>query len=196
MWINGVTLQPRLASDSQWKVVRTPKRRGPPVSDSAVKPNPQMGMTSAPVQPDAALPPLVFPFDRLPTKAQRWHRWAQSLPPSFTGGDWNDIRADLTAVLESNGVATHPLGAIPVIVLTAGLNDFEDEREASAATQKDQFLRGQQRLASLSLNSRQLMAAHSGHRIHLEEPDLVVEAIRQVIEAARTRKPLCCRESR
>jgi pimeloyl-ACP methyl ester carboxylesterase len=37
----------------------------------------------------------------------------------------------------------------------------------------------------LSPNTRYIIAEHSGHLIPLDQPDVVVDAIRQVVEAAR-----------
>jgi hypothetical protein len=44
----------------------------------------------------------------------------------------------------------------------------------------------QAQLARLSSNSRHTVAEKSGHNIHLDQPDLVIEAIVGVVEAART----------
>ena len=43
----------------------------------------------------------------------------------------------------------------------------------------------QQQLLPLSSQSRQMVAHHSGHYLQLEEPELVVNAIRSVVELAR-----------
>jgi pimeloyl-ACP methyl ester carboxylesterase len=40
-------------------------------------------------------------------------------------------------------------------------------------------------LARRSQNSEQIIAEDSGHYIHLEQPDLVIDAIRQVVDAVR-----------
>jgi hypothetical protein len=47
----------------------------------------------------------------------------------------------------------------------------------------------QQIMAGLSSNSR-LLVASSGHAVHFEQPALVVESVRQVVDAARTGEPL------
>jgi pimeloyl-ACP methyl ester carboxylesterase len=47
----------------------------------------------------------------------------------------------------------------------------------------------QQIMTGLSSNSR-LIVAPSGHAVHFEQPGLVVESIRQVLDAARTGQPL------
>jgi pimeloyl-ACP methyl ester carboxylesterase len=138
---------------------------------------------------------MASPFDRLPFEEQRYREWAQRLPPAaLVGGDWSDIRDDLRMVQRLSEGSPHPLGTIPVIVLSAGKDDFEYASEASAEVQRWEFDRGQRALARLSANRRRIIATASGHRIHLEEPDLVIEAIRQVLEATRNNGRLCCQE--
>ncbi len=198
MWLNGFTLQPRLASDEEWARVRQTRPKPGPLP-TATSPGVPSTAANAPraSAPNAsadhtASPKVASPYDALPPEAQRWHAWARSLLPAFAGGDWADIRADLIATHESRGGAQHPFGSLPTIVLTAGISSFEDEKEASAQVQRSQHERGQADLATLSSNSRHVVATRSSHHIHLEEPDLVVEAIRQVVDAARTGKALCC----
>ena len=71
------------------------------------------------------------------------------------------------------------LGATPLIVLASGQNVDHDPIWKEA----------QQIMTGLSSNSR-LIIAQSGHAVHFEQPAQVVESIRQVVDAARTAKPL------
>lgn len=198
MWLNGVTLQPGLVSVAEWDRIHQRRGRGgPPASkDTAGGPPPgpaPVVRSGAPTTADTSTPRLDQPYSRLPPEARRWHAWARALPPPFAGGDWADIRADLIATRTARGGKSHPFGAIPVVVLSAGENGFDDTPEASAEVQRAQHDRGQADLATLSSNSRYIMATSSGHHIHIEEPDLVVDAIRQVIDAVRSKTQLCCK---
>jgi hypothetical protein len=83
--------------------------------------------------------------------------------------------------------ATGPLGDLPLVVLTAsqygappsGLPiDFVAAYERMA-----QEL--QQELVRLSTCSTHIIAEHSGHFIQCDEPELVVAAVRHVVELAR-----------
>jgi pimeloyl-ACP methyl ester carboxylesterase len=190
MWLNGVTFQPRLAPDSLWNRI-WPRRRPnwqPP-------PNPARPTDTAYVTADTTTPKLDPPFNRLPIQAQRYQKWAQRLPPAaLVGGDWSDIREDFRAVHRVEAGTAHPFGTIPVIVLSAGKDDFEDAPEASAAVQRAEFDRGHRALAQLSTNARRIIALSSGHRIQFDEPDLVIEAIRQVLESSRAGSRLCCQD--
>jgi pimeloyl-ACP methyl ester carboxylesterase len=53
--------------------------------------------------------------------------------------------------------------------------------EANAAASQE----GQARLAALVPDARHVIATDSGHYIQLEQPALVIEAIRQVVEGVR-----------
>jgi pimeloyl-ACP methyl ester carboxylesterase len=71
-------------------------------------------------------------------------------------------------------------GEIPLVVLSAS-NPSEDRQMAQNAA------------AGLSANGRHLVASDSGHWINIDEPALVIEAIREVVELAR-RRPVAGRE--
>lgn len=83
---------------------------------------------------------------------------------------------------------TQDLGALPLAVLTAGRAP-----EGPACVPPEYLERTyaiwrelQAQLPKLSTNSAHIMATASGHYIQLDEPDLVVDAIRQVVAAARS----------
>jgi pimeloyl-ACP methyl ester carboxylesterase len=75
--------------------------------------------------------------------------------------------------------AAAPLGHIPLIVLTS----------AQSIDHLPFWNEAQQIMTGLSSNSRMIVAS-SGHAVHFEQPALVVESIRQVVDAARTGQPL------
>jgi pimeloyl-ACP methyl ester carboxylesterase len=83
--------------------------------------------------------------------------------------------------MESNSLlrAAAPLGNKPLVVLASAQNidNFPLWKEA------------QQIMTGLSSNSR-LIIAPGGHAVHFEQPALVVESIRKVVDAARTSQPL------
>jgi hypothetical protein len=83
--------------------------------------------------------------------------------------------------------STDPLQPMPVAVLTAGQPtdpaslppDWPVEQDAQIWTEL------QEDLAGLVPGSRHVVAEQSGHYIHQGQPDLVVEAIRDVVTAVR-----------
>jgi pimeloyl-ACP methyl ester carboxylesterase len=72
----------------------------------------------------------------------------------------------------------HSLGNLPVIVLTRGVFAPEDE--------KGLWLELQQELVHLSSIGTQVIALYSGHGIMLDQPDLVIGAIKQVVTGEKT----------
>ena len=43
----------------------------------------------------------------------------------------------------------------------------------------------QKELVRLSTQGKQVIATESGHNIHLDQPDLVIDAIRKIVEQVR-----------
>lgn len=107
------------------------------------------------------LPPEVLPQVRAVWCRPRCHRamaaYVGSLPAS-------------AAVVASLG----GLGALPLVVLSGSHHPEPRARE-------------QEDLARLSSNSKHIIAAESAHWILLDEPELVAQAVREVVEAARKR---------
>lgn len=68
----------------------------------------------------------------------------------------------------AQGAALLPLGDLPLIVLSGGHLASEVRAEHEA-------------LAALSTRGEHIVAANSGHWIHLDEPELVVDAVRRII---------------
>jgi pimeloyl-ACP methyl ester carboxylesterase len=101
-------------------------------------------------------------------------------------GPWidNTDKIDIHATVHELRAAGD-LGEMPLIVVTAGI--IEDRW---LATVPKLASRAQVRLAGLSSNSMQVVATDSGHFVHREEPDVVLAAIEQVVEAARSGSPL------
>ncbi len=82
------------------------------------------------------------------------------------------------------------LGDKPLKVLSAGPPPLElimsQGLSEEQARQIDELhSESQAALTRRSQNAKQIIAEDSGHYIHVERPDLVIDAIRQVVEAAR-----------
>jgi pimeloyl-ACP methyl ester carboxylesterase len=99
--------------------------------------------------------------------------------------------ADETSSLEESfdENRAHPmsLGNKPLMVLTAG--SVQTEGTGLSPEQADQLDRlhsdSQASLTRRSDNAKQIIAEDSGHYIQVENPELVIDAIGQVVEAAR-----------
>lgn len=82
-------------------------------------------------------------------------------------------RALLARLLATRSESEHPLGALAIVVLSRGV-DSDPEFRATHA-----------RLAALSTNARHTVVEGAGHEVHLFEPNAVVVAINDVVEAVR-----------
>jgi len=103
-----------------------------------------------------------------------------------------DFAASFTQLREA--AAAHPLPPLPLVVLTRGRPwGAEGPPEAEAVLPQDfpwdafdtVWQELQDELAALTPEARHVVAAKSGHYIQLEQPELVIEAIRQVVEGVR-----------
>jgi pimeloyl-ACP methyl ester carboxylesterase len=80
------------------------------------------------------------------------------------------------------------LGDIPLIVLTAGQIEVRETSGVSAEIAEETLAvqrEIQAKLAALSPNGKQVIAEESGHLVQIDQPELVVEAISEVVGAAQ-----------
>jgi pimeloyl-ACP methyl ester carboxylesterase len=106
-------------------------------------------------------------FNKLPAGIRDLHRWAASRSPAVDHGAAAD---DCLARLKS--ARPYPLGAIPLSVISSG-------------NQAPGYSELQTQLLKLSRNSKQLMANRSFHSVEIDQPEVVVDAIRQAVESVR-----------
>lgn len=100
-------------------------------------------------------------FERLPQRAQQLHRWAISLRPKLPTAETLE---DCTAQLKG----ADQLGDRPLVVVSTG-NDAHG------------YARLQSELLALSRRSSQMKTERSFHAVEIDQPDIVVAAIRRVI---------------
>jgi pimeloyl-ACP methyl ester carboxylesterase len=123
-----------------------------------------------------------YPLSRLPRDLQSIRHWALQklisevgrLPNSLAAAEsW---RQEFTALRRQRLSSRHALASLPLVVL---------ERSEGA---DEAFHLKQVQLAGLSSAGRLIKAERSGHMIHLYRPDLVIEAIQNVIAACRQKR--------
>jgi pimeloyl-ACP methyl ester carboxylesterase len=104
-------------------------------------------------------------FGDLPKRSRELHRWADSLRPEMPSVE---VARECSGRVEGKTLGDKPL----VVVSTS--NDAPNYAPLQA------------KLLALSSNRRQLVAAKSFHAVQIDEPDVVVRAVRIVVEAVRT----------
>lgn len=122
-------------------------------------------------------------------------QWAALQEQAQPGADVDPAREriDFEASFAELREATHPLPPLPLVVLTHGVTSPMVSPEAQALLPVDvpwdaleavlQEL--QDELAALTPDARHVIASRSGHYIQIEQPELVIEAIRQVVAGVR-----------
>ena len=136
-------------------------------------------------EPDL-LPTTIFPpYDKLPIQFQTLHLWAlkKVLPLVKTWG--LDLQFDLSRLHKMRVASPHPLGNMPLAVLTATSFDVVEAPGMTPEQARQDHLRLQNDLAQLSTNSRQLMVSSSGHVIYLDQPQVVIRFIAAVVNSAK-----------
>ena len=131
------------------------------------------------------LGPVGYPFSELPSASV-----AEAFAISTSTRQLYEYADELSSLRESfeqQLAAPMSLGDKPLIVLTAG--PLQMQGMGLSQEQMDQMdeahTRTQAALTQGSQNSEQIIAEDSGHYIQMEQPDLVIDAIRQVVDAAR-----------
>jgi pimeloyl-ACP methyl ester carboxylesterase len=85
---------------------------------------------------------------------------------------------ELASLRESVSGRQFPLGDLPALVISRGMPDGDS---AEAKAEQEERLRDHAGVAALSRRGRQIIAEASGHHVQLEQPDLVVHAIRELL---------------
>lgn len=120
----------------------------------------RIGLVRLFTEPLQVLPPDARPayaaFSVTPRSVQAWADEGTGMPESL-------VQAD----------AVKTFGDLPLIVLTAGLNQQTDWQSM------------QLELLRLSSDSQQLIADHSGHKIQIEQPEAAVAAIVKMVSQLR-----------
>lgn len=137
-------------------------------------------------------PKIESPFDKLPSKIQTLRLWALNNPKLSAATDdfWAE---ELQAMFVARSKTPYQLGDIPLVVLIGNKKGGETPQGITAEEWKrltEEKRKQKMELANLSRNSKVIISGESGHHIQLEEPDLVVNAIRQVVESVRKRTRL------
>jgi pimeloyl-ACP methyl ester carboxylesterase len=190
--VTGMVLVEALHEDSRIIINNQPMRIREFASGRKL-PAPQIGPYKNPGEKTGSIvidTTIEPPLDRLPDSVQRLQMWAQSQPVYRMAADsemtWSP--EDVANMYIHKGEAEYMLGNIPLIVLTRGSGGY-DGRVDSAALETER-LKLQEDLAHLSGNHKHIIDKNSGHNIHLEDPQTVVMAIKEVWNAAKHHKKL------
>ncbi|HEY6952843.1 MAG TPA: alpha/beta hydrolase [Bacteroidota bacterium] len=183
-FINGKLVRLReLAQDRPIPDVRTSM----PDSDRTIRPDVlKLIQQQMRAMGDPTIDP---PYDKLPPAIQKIRLWALSQPEHILA-DYNPYESEeLNALYMTHHKTEFPLGDLPLIVLHRELGNFKPIPGMMTLDQTkkmdEERVSNNRDLAKLSRNSQHIIAKNSTHDIHLDRPELVIEAIRRIVESVR-----------
>lgn len=111
-------------------------------------------------------------FSKLPKRDQELHAWALSQHPIRPN---YEMAMDCFSQIGSEiGGRAYPLGDMPLAVISTP-NEAPGYRELQA------------KLVALSRSSEQVVAENSSHMVPIDEPEVIIKAIRKIVEEGRRR---------
>ena len=122
------------------------------------------------------------PRDKLPPDAQRMRAWALAQVGHVAAAVNPFENEELAGLRAERAKSEHPLGDMPLIVLTRGKSEDEgpDGKDLEAEHRRDHAA-----MAAMSRNGKLIIAEHSGHHVQIDEPELVIKAIRDTLAGTR-----------
>jgi pimeloyl-ACP methyl ester carboxylesterase len=118
------------------------------------------------------------PHNKLPADAQRMRAWAFAQVKHWAANDNPFEGEELAALLGRWRGREHALGDMALVVLSRGA---PEHLGAEGQGVEEEHARNQAELVGLSRKGKQIIARHSGHEVLLDEPHLVVSAIRELL---------------
>ncbi len=119
---------------------------------------------------------------RVPQNVGEIDRAVRAVNPKHMTGQMREFEV----ITQGRNAKINTLGNIPLIVLSHGkpqpMPNLPDDVNADYEKVWQEM---QVEMTGLSSNSKRIIAQESGHDIQLEQPQLVIEAIREIVEAAR-----------
>jgi pimeloyl-ACP methyl ester carboxylesterase len=122
------------------------------------------------------------PRNKLPADAQRMRTWALGQLGHVAAAVNPFENEELAGLRAERAKSQTSLGDMPLIVLTRGI---PEEHGPDAKALEEEHRRDHAAIAAMSRNGKLVIAAHSGHHVQLDEPELVIKSIREVLEAVR-----------
>ena len=120
-----------------------------------------------------------------------WSQAVEQFTQAVAGGFLEPLDLEATASAVRDAREEQPLPSMPLIVLTHTQPPDAATLLSGLSAEASERLWSEQQadLTTLLPNSRQILAEESGHYIQLDQPDLVIDAIDDVIENVRDASP-------
>ena len=137
-------------------------------------------------------PKIGTTYKKLPESIQTMRLWFLSQPPRAGGGGMDFLPEELRDIYEARAKKPDQLEDLPLVVLLPKKYDQpptgvdpEEWRRFNEAKQEQKL-----DFTKLSRNSKLIFAENSGHHIQLDQPEIVIDAVRLVVESSRQHRTL------
>lgn len=118
--------------------------------------------------------------EKLPDEAKRLRMWALGTIKHIAAYVNPFEAEELARMIADIQGREYPFGDLPLTVISAGRKQYDEQ------WLEDEHTTTQAALAKLSRAGKQIVATESGHHVHIDQPQLVIDAIRDVLAAARS----------
>ena len=104
-------------------------------------------------------------------------------PWTYVKGQSSTYEAEIFQKMFQNK-EEYNLGSIPLVVISGGQKDLKEGDDNWSGEQLFNHSKSLQKdLLNLSSNSKHIIATHSGHHIHIDEPEVLSQAIKELIDS-------------
>ena len=122
------------------------------------------------------------PRDKLPEDAQKMRTWALAQIGHVAAGV-NPVEVEEIALLRKERIDNpQAYGEMPLVVITRGRPESDSTAEREEARRA-----AHKAIASASRRGRWLIADRSGHHVQIEQPDIVISAVKDTLSAAQNK---------
>jgi pimeloyl-ACP methyl ester carboxylesterase len=128
------------------------------------------------------VPNIESPCDKLPAQEQAWRLWALAQPSHWAATQDSYFGEEAQKLYLWAGSAAHPLGNLPLIVLSRKTPDKPSAIDLDHETH-------QHELVALSSKGELVFVAGTGHHIQIDRPDAVTAAIARILMQLRKAAP-------
>ena len=136
----------------------------------------------------AAAVPVVMPPATFPAEISAAYTAQSIADPVRVETMIEELRQLETTQQQVRDLRAASLGQIPLTVISHGQPQAVPGMSAEInQAYEDAWQEMQREIAAMSTRGKQVIAEESGHMIHHQQPDLVVQHIRQMVEAVRNR---------
>lgn len=172
-YINGKKLYP--SKDAPGKTIPEVKRTANDKDNNITKSMEAINAIESALKPMGyPFEKIEYPFTNLPDSIQKYRIWAFNQLDYYVSNENEFLLDEKAELVKQRKSKNFLLGDIPIAILTqtGGVNPNDEDTGR---------LQMQEEMLKLSKNNSQIIVENSGHHIHMEKPELVIESILKML---------------